>query len=385
MQKRKIFAILITGVMLLGIGLSVYMQMRGPFLDETYVRDVITEAREKYDIPAVSVSVFRSDEILFTISDGVRAAETPDEVTVDDYYHIGSCSKTILAYIAGNLVEEGIIAWDTKYFALMPELLDDSLPAYAAITLQDLLTCRAGIQPYTSGEETYPDLTDSEDNKLDFAKTLFSLEPFAKQSASGEFSYLYSNASYSLAAYMVERASGMSYHDLVRVYVEEALGIDVQYGWPYEISEDQPLGHLTNEDGTVQVMTPDVGYELNPLIEAAGDISMRTEDFARFFQTHLSGLSGQGAALSQDTFSYMDNLYAEKDGISLGAFNNTMLGHEYVYMDGTAGVFYARGVVIPDSDFGFVILMNAGNAEAVEYITIQLAKAEFNWWWMVWS
>ena len=386
MKKRtKIFAIVLAGVLLSGIGLSVYMQIRGPFLDETYVRDVIRDARDKYDTPAVSVSVFRSDEIRFTAADGVRAAGTSDEVTVDDYYHIGSCSKTILAYIAGNLVEEGKVSWDTEYFAQVPELLDDALPAYAAITLQDLLTCRAGIQPYTSDEEIYPDLTDATDKQLDFAKSLFALEPFAKQGTSGSFSYLYSNASYALAAHMLEISSGMSYRELVRVYVEEALGIDVQYGWPYEISDDQPLGHINSEDGTVQVMTPDVGYELNPLIEAAGDISMRPEDFARFFQAHLRGLSGQSEGLSQDTFSYMDYLYAESDGMSIGAFNNSMLGHKYMYMDGTAGVFYARGVVVPDSDFGFVILMNSGDAEAVEYITIMLAKAAFNWWWMVWS
>jgi hypothetical protein len=30
-------------------------------------------------------------------------------------------------------------------------------------------------------------------------------------------------------------------------------------------------------------------------------------------------------------------------------------------------------------------MMNSGNVDAVEFITIHLAKAEFNWWWMVWS
>lgn len=61
-----------------------------------------------------------------------------------------------------------------------------------------------------------------------------------------------------------------------------------------------------------------------------------------------------------------------------------MLGKNYVDFDGTAGTFYARGVIIPESDFDFTILTNNGNAEAIEYITMRLVKAKFNYWWMFW-
>jgi CubicO group peptidase (beta-lactamase class C family) len=118
------------------------------------------------------------------------------------------------------------------------------------------------------------------------------------------------------------------------------------------------------------------------VIDAAGNLSMTTEDFASFVQLHLRGLTGDSAGPDSAEFKYMDTAFS---GFSLGAWNGTRVCKPYVCLEGTAGTFYARGVVLPESDFAVTVMMNCGSEKAVDYITMALLKAHFNWWWMFWN
>jgi CubicO group peptidase (beta-lactamase class C family) len=311
----------------------------------------------------------------------VRIYGTEDRITEDDYFHIGSCSKSILAYMAAKLIEEGSLNWDTRFFDICPELKADVLEDYSEITLEDLLSCRAGIKPYTSGLEAYPDLSASLDRELDFIRYLLSQPPTSGRSRSGKYEFLYSNASFIPATAMLKKVSGLSWEELLQKYIVRELGIDVFIGWPYEKSQNQPWGHLPGAENTFTVIGPDSGYAINPLIWPASNISMTGEGFAKYVQIHLRGMMGTGSGLDSETFRYMDTEFSE---FSLGAWNGTMAGKDYISLDGTAGTFYTRGIIIPGSDFSFSIMMNCGSEQAAEYITMQLMKAYYNWWWMFW-
>lgn len=351
-------------------------------LNEAYVNQVIEKAREKYHVPAVAVSIMDSGQILYSVQNGVRVDGTSEKVTSEDYFHIGSCSKSVLAYMAAKQVEKGILDWKTKFFDLYPELKEFALKAYHEITLENLFLCQAGIKPYTSGDEIYPDLSGSENKQLDFIKYLVQQSPSAKQTASGKFEFLYSNASYMMVSAMIEKVTNMSYKSLIDKYLKKELGLDVFIGWPNQISKDQPWGHILNKDNTLEKFGPDVKYFLNPLIAPAGNLSMKPEDFARYVQLHLKGLRGSNEQLRSETFKYIDTGY---DGFALGVANDKMMNKPYVYFDGSVGTFYARGAILPESNLGIAIMINNGSAEAVDYITMKIAKVYFNWWWMFWA
>ncbi|MFZ5354075.1 MAG: serine hydrolase domain-containing protein [Bacillota bacterium] len=350
-------------------------------MNEAYIRKVIEKAREKYHVPAVSVSIVSSEKILLSIQSGVRVYGTSERVTREDYFHIGSCSKSILVYIAAKQVERGLLGWDTKFFDLYPELKKEALEAYHEITLEDLFLCRAGIKPYTSGDETYPDLSGSENQQLDFIRYLVQLPPSAKKTVSGGFEFLYSNAGYAMASAMIERATDLSYQNLIDKYLNKELELDVFIGWPNKINIKQPSGHYLNKNNTLEVFGVDSEYSIPSLIEPAGNISMKPKDFERYVQLHLCGLTGSSKQLKHDTFKYIDTGHK---GFALGVTNGKILNNSYVCFDGSAGTFYARGVIIPESDLGLAIMINSGSAKAVEYITMKIAKAFFNWWWMFW-
>lgn len=359
----------------------VILSSHGPQLNEEYVKGVVEEARGKYNIPAVSVSVMDSSRILYTVYEGVRVDSTTENITDADYFHIGSCSKSVLAYIAARLVEKGAISRETKFFDLYSELKANALVDYPDITLVDLLSCRAGIQPYTSGTEAYPDLSAFKNQMLGFTEYLLKQAPFSNRNDSGGFDFLYSNASFTIATIMLEKASNFTYQELLDQYIVKELGIDVFVGWPYEISRDEPWGHYWNTDNTLIIIGPNSDYKLNPLITSSGNLSMKATDFTKYIQIHLKGLIGGYSSLRKEDYAYIDQKY---DGFSLGAWNEKLLGKSYICFDGTAGTYFTRGIIIPGSDFGFTILINNGSEDAVDYITMKLAKAQHNLWWMFW-
>lgn len=373
-MKRKIFVIL--SLLLLVLVIIILYFANSNQLSEAYIKKVINNAQKKYNIPAVTVNIMDSNQMLYSVYDGVRVSGTTDSITSEDYFHIGSTGKIILACIAANLVDENAINWDTKFFDLFPEMKKDAKEDYYDITLEDLLSWRAGIQPYTSGDEIYPDLPDEGDQKLAFAKYLLQLDPFSKRDSSGKFEYLYSNASYSVACLMLEKVSGLTYEELLDKYISKELGIDLFIGWPYQKDRNQPWGHYPLDNKTQEIVGPDSDYAMHPLINPAGNLSMKGQDFAKFAQSYLKLLSGTNTSVSSETVQYIHSKLLGYE---------TLFGKTSTCFDGSAGTFYARGFVVPEADFAFTVIINSGNPDAVEYITTQLAKAKFKLWWKFWD
>ena len=115
-----------------------------------YLSSIMSEARLRYRVPAITVTVMNSNTFLFQEIQGTRVVDDHEQATLDDYFHIGSCSKSVLAMMAGKLVEQQKMTWQTKFFEVFPELKDAANGAYRDITLEDLFLCEAGIKAYTN-------------------------------------------------------------------------------------------------------------------------------------------------------------------------------------------------------------------------------------------
>jgi CubicO group peptidase (beta-lactamase class C family) len=336
---------------------------------------MVEQTRQKFEIPAIAVVIMRSDEVLLTEIQGVRVRGTGQDATLDDYFHIGSCAKSVLAFIAGKLVEEGKIQWGTPFFKVFPELRDIAEAAYHPVTLEDLFLCKAGIKAYTSGDEKYPSLDPSiADQRYGFAKYLIQESPASKHK-NDEFPFLYSNASYTLAALMLERVSRLSYEQLIGLYLTRELELEPCFGFPNKLNPDQPWGHMI-EKGRIVAFPPDHEYEVPSLIRPAGHISMPPMDHATYIQLNLQGLRGVDNSLSSDTYNY---IHFGHKGFSLGVANGKMSGHKYSGMDGSAGTFFCRTIIMPGSDLAFVVMTNAGSGtgrmRAVDRLTRKILKS----------
>lgn len=354
-------------------------------LTQEYLSKIMSKASKKYHVPAMVVMVMNSRIIMLQEVHGVRVIDKQSQVTLDDFFHIGSCSKSVLAVMVARFVEQKKIMWQTRFFDVFPELKADANSAYSDITLEDLFLCKAGIKAYTNAEaEPFPDYSPSiSDKRLEFIKYLIK-QPPSSEKKDGKFQHLYSNASYTMASAMLERVSGEKYEDLVKKTLMDDLGMSVHIGWPNSISPDQPWGHMITKD-KVEVFTPDHDYKIPYLITPAGDLSMTPKDYARYTQLHLQGLRGSDNYISSEAYRY---IHYGHEGFSLGVANGILGGKRYSGFDGSAGTFFCRSIIIPESDFAFTIMTNAGSGtgtmEAVDRLTMRIIKKHFNWWWKFW-
>ncbi len=354
-------------------------------LTQAYLSELVSKARENFKVPAIAVSVMNVDAIYLQEVQGVRVVDKPDKSTLDDYFHIGSCSKSVLAVMAAKLIEQNKITWQTRFFDVFPELKASANTAYSDISLEDLFLCEAGIKAYTNAEtEPFPDYESSvSDKRLEFVNYLITQPPASKKQ-DGKFQHLYSNASYTMASAMLERLSGLSYEDLARRTLTDDLGLSVHFGWPNSIGVDQPWGHTITKD-KVEPLPPEHDYKLPCLITPAGDLSMTPRDYAKYTQLHLRGLRGNDNYISSKTYHHIHFGHA---GFSLGVVNGVLGGKRYSGFDGSAGTFFCRSIIVPESDFAFIIMTNAGSGtgsmEAVDWLTMRIVKEYFNWWWKFW-
>ena len=104
---------------------------------------LLESIRVKGDLPAVFGSVIINGEIYLTAAVGTRKIGTENWVTADDKFLIGSCGKAFSATLAGILVEEGLLKWHTTLKDVFPAII--MLPEYELITLEQLLSHRAGL------------------------------------------------------------------------------------------------------------------------------------------------------------------------------------------------------------------------------------------------
>jgi CubicO group peptidase (beta-lactamase class C family) len=347
-------------------------------------------------------------------------AGTENPVTLNDFFHIGSCGKSVLAVMAGKLVEQGKLQWDERLFDRLPEYRDLSDPAYADVTLEDLFLCRGGIAAYTSGDEVLPDISPrSVDPRLDLTRYLLTKPPSSPREKNGKFRHLYSNASYTIASCMVERAAEAPWEELVGQTLSRDLGFAVHIGWPNTLNAQyQPWGHglptktpppergTGNREqgpdsgvsagavdqgfgstGGLRVYGPEDPYALSILIAPAGDLSMKPLDYAKYVQMHLQGLRGHNGYLKSETLRY---IHFGHKGFCLGVGNAPYHGQNVSQFDGSAGTFYCHSIVVPEADYAYVVLANAGHPEAVrgiyelsgELMTRRFGKKP---WWRVWG
>src|SRR3954466_14976518 len=76
---------------------------------------------------------------------GVRKGGTAERITLDDRFHLGSCTKAMTATLVAMLVEEGRLNCTTTLGELFADTMTPMHPAWEKVTLQQVLAHRAGL------------------------------------------------------------------------------------------------------------------------------------------------------------------------------------------------------------------------------------------------
>ncbi|MEO6167978.1 MAG: serine hydrolase domain-containing protein [Chitinophagales bacterium] len=328
--------------------------------------------RRAYNIPELAYAVVNQNSVLDIAFLGHHSINLPDTATVNDRFHIGSDTKAMTAFIIAKFVEKNKLQWDTRFFDLFPGWKSTSNSSYYNITLQDLLSHRAGIQPFTEDPDTMPSFTgNNQEKRMKFGQYVLSLNPVMPDSG---LHFTYSNAGYTLATLMVEKVSGKSWEELVLKVFNRDLKIDTKFSWPENLSKKDTWGHVAEGDKLVPVPS-DTDYRLD-YTEPAGDINLSLPDYIKFVQLNIHGLSGKNNYLDNHTYQF---IHKGIENYSIGWYNIYENGQEFSTHAGTAGTYFSLVSIDRKRYVGYIIFTNAATESAVQGVRLLMRKLKENY------
>jgi CubicO group peptidase (beta-lactamase class C family) len=323
----------------------------GAFLDGFMPQEI-----EHADIAGAVVAVVKDGKLLFAKGYGYSDVEKKVPVSPETtLFRPGSISKLFTWTAVMQQVEQGKLDLDRD----VNDYLDFKVPpAFGKpITLRNIMTHSTGF------EETAKDLFVSSADDLRPNKEYLEVHMPARIFPPGT-TPAYSNYATTMAAYIVERASGQNFNDYVDEHVFKPLS----------------MSHATFRQPLPEALKPFMsnGYilgsgEPKPFefvqVAPAGSLSASAVDMTHFMIAHLqNGHYGDGQILKPETAVQM---HARQEGwppgmnaMALGFYEQSRNGHRLIGHGGDTVSFHSNLHLILDSNAGFFVSYNSpGRAE----------------------
>jgi CubicO group peptidase (beta-lactamase class C family) len=273
------------------------------------LNDLLEPLRAAGKVPALASAVIVDGKIKGVGAVGIRKGGSPMAVKGTDLWHVGSCTKPMTSTLIAMFVERQRLKWETTIADALPDLRNSMHAAYRDVTVEQLLTHRAGLHPQADAklwDAAWASRAAPMDQRYEFVKGTLAKEP---ESTPGT-RYDYSNQSYAVAGVMLEKIVGQPWETLMREQLFKPLLMTSSgFGVPGTIGQiDQPWGHKW-KNGKLEPQQQDNP----PAIAPAAAVHCSIWDFARFTMFHLHGARGEIRLLKPETFTRLHTPPAGQD------------------------------------------------------------------------
>lgn len=332
----------------------------GPFatLTPEMIRSDLEVVRERYYVPSLGVAEVTVDDIKSFGPVGKARIDKDIFVTPDSLYQLGSCTKAMTTTALIKLMQDGSLSWDTRLLDIFPEFAATANPDYRDITLGDIVSHQAGFA--SAGDPaTWNDLRSYPGTMTQYLGKILQ-EP--SRIRRGRF--YYSNNGYAAIGAVIERRTGLAYSEAMKKLLFEPLGIKAHFGFPIDVSPEQPWGHSSYWGAAAPARLID--QSIPKVLSPAGMVSMTLKDYARFLQLHLRGMQGQDDA--GFTAGMIDQLHKTRIVTGLpfelayaaGWMIEKVKGETIHWHSGSAGNFVVYMAINPARKKGVVVVTNVG-------------------------
>jgi CubicO group peptidase (beta-lactamase class C family) len=245
--------------------------------------------RTKHDVPALAAAAVVDRAVKATGAVGVRASGSPEKVTVNDKFHIGSCTKAMTASLVGLLVQQKKLAWDMPLAKALPDLAAKMNSDFRDVPLELLLCNRAGFPGETSPKgKSLSDVRklpgSTFEQRQAYVKLIVAQEPEVPPGTK----FVYSNAGYVTVGAIIEYWTELPWEQAIKKMLFTPLGMKTAGFGPMASKgkRDQPWSH-SGEGKRRRPVPPGPGAD-NPLvIGPAGTVHCSIGDWAKFAAMHL--------------------------------------------------------------------------------------------------
>ncbi|MDA0933689.1 MAG: serine hydrolase [Planctomycetota bacterium] len=326
------------------------------------VRALLEPIRAELDVPALAACVIRRGAVVAEGAVGLRARGSEEKVTIDDLWHLGSCTKAMTATLVATFVDEGKLAWDQTLGASFPDLADTMHEDFRGATVRQLLQHRAGLPANPNQGDLWGELYAWEGTtraaRRHVAERMLAAAPLHAPGSK----FLYSNAGYMLAGAVVEELADAPWEELMAERVFGPLGIDsAGFGAPGSADAvDQPRGHRAEGPGIPPGRSADNPASLGP----AGTVHMELSDWARFVSLHLGARRGEAAIVSGQALAAMHDGVPREDGgryaLGFGVTQRGWADGPILSHTGSNTMWFCVVWAAPDEDFAVLAACNLG-------------------------
>jgi len=324
-----------------------------PVVDyQVVINDLISD-----EIPGI-VLLVESAESRFIGSAGVSNLETQQAMQVSDMMPTASTGKKMIALLAAQLADEGVLNLDDTLDIWLSEDILSRIPNSHQMTLRQLLNHTSGVfhydevddgQAYISLLLSEPDVPKTD---IDFIELIFDHPGYFLP---GE-GYQYSSSGYSLVALVLDKALGEHHSIAMRNRFFDPLGMTSTYYKGSEASMgDFISGYLTTDEGDL--------FDTRPFLinssEAGSTVISNVEDMATFFKTLMTDDSFANEAVQEMMLGEDNRLDQGDEAFGIAKF--TVNGHTGYAHAGLTFGYTAQSIYIPDTDTSIVLFFNCGN------------------------
>ena len=308
-------------------------------------------------VPGLALSIVEDDRIVHIRGFG-KAGPSGRAVSPQTPFIIGSLSKSVTALAIMQLVEAKKLDLDTPVQRYIPWFRVADEEASAQITLRHLLNQTSGLSTKTG--RSFQGSGDTSDDALERAVRKLSTVQLTKPVGA---THQYSTINYSVLGLIVQTVSGQSYERYVQEHIFDPLKMGHSFTSEAEAkAQGLATGHHYWFGRPAAVDLPD-----NRGLIPAGYLVSSAEDMAHYLIAQLNdGRYGGAAVLSPSGTAELHRPAvptSETDtSYGMGWFVGPVNGIPAVFHQGETFNYHANIVLMPGSDQGVVVLMNAENS-----------------------
>jgi CubicO group peptidase (beta-lactamase class C family) len=295
------------------------------------------------------VLVARDGRILLEKGYGLARVEERVPATPQTKFRIGSITKQFTAAAILKLQEEGRLSVNDRLTKFIPDY-----PRGDQVSIHHLLTHTSGIHSFTSKPDFINSVTTPvkvEDHIQSFKNDPFDFDPGQR--------FLYNNSGYFLLGYIVEKASGQSYADYLRLKFFEPLGMKDTGVHRAGLAFDREAIGYSFEGGGFKKATD---WDMSQA-GGAGALYSTVQDLNRWNEAVFGGkvltAGSLEAAFTPVVVAGEDASVPKEAGYGYGWSIARMRGLEEVSHGGGLQGFVSYLLRLPKANFTVAVLVNA--------------------------
>lgn len=329
-------------------------------LFEAMAQELVADQR----VPGLAMAIVHDGEVLSARGYGITDVQNAEPIDAHTVFRVASLSKSFAGTLTGLLVSEGAVRWDSRVSDYMPGLQFANPDAAGMLTVADVLSHRVGL-----GSNTYD--RDIERN-ADYHALVQRLSAAPMTCVPGDC-YNYQNVAFSLVGDVVFAASGQFYSEAVSRRIFKPLGMnDASLGLEgITASQRWAKPHVRAGAGWRSLIPKPTYYRLAP---AAG-VNASISDMAQWLlaqgghrpevlpapllatlQAPIVGTPGELRSASWRR----ERLNAAGYGLGWRIYDYS--GQRMVFHGGAVQGYRGVMAILPERDFGVVVLWNSESA-----------------------